>query len=296
MNTATRLGAYGAGLAAVFAAALGAGALTGPVGATDEKGGASHMRHETTHETGHGTGHDVLPGGLLAEQDGYTLRPATTSVPARRTTDFRFTVTGPDGAPVTRYTRLHGKELHFIIVRRDLSGYQHLHPVRDARGVWSVPLAAGDPGTYRIFTDVRPATAKEQVTLGTDLDVPGDFGPRPLPPAERVAEVDGYRVKLAGDLVPGKPSPLTLTVEKDGRPVTDLEPYLEAYGHLVAIRAGDLAYLHVHPMGEPGDGTTRPGPSIEFHAEVPGGGTYRLFLDFQHAGKVRTAEFTVTAR
>ena len=40
---------------------------------------------------------------------------------------------------------------------------------------------------------------------------------------------------------------LTLTVTKDGQPVTDLQPYLGAYGHLVALRAGDLAYLHVHP-------------------------------------------------
>ncbi len=29
-------------------------------------------------------------------------------------------------------------------------------------------------------------------------------------------------------------------------------------------------------------------------AEVPSAGGYRLFLDFQHSGVVRTAEFTVT--
>lgn len=34
---------------------------------------------------------------------------------------------------------------------------------------------------------------------------------------------------------------------------------------------------------------------MTFYAEVPGSGAYRLYLDFQHEGKVRTAEFTVNA-
>jgi hypothetical protein len=83
-------------------------------------------------------------------------------------------------------------------------------------------------------------------------------------------------------------------VSRNGRPVTDLQPYLEAYGHLVALRDRDLAYLHVHPAGSPGDGTTAPGPGITFYATAPSNGAYRLFLDFRHDDQVRTAEFTVT--
>ena len=86
---------------------------------------------------------------------------------------------------------------------------------------------------------------------------------------------------------------LTLSVSRDGKPVDDLQPYLGAYGHLVAVRASDLAYLHVHPMGEPGDGATSSGPEIGFHTTFPSAGAYRLFLDFQHHGVVRTAAFTV---
>jgi hypothetical protein len=80
---------------------------------------------------------------------------------------------------------------------------------------------------------------------------------------------------------------LTTRIELDGRPVTDLEPYLGAFGHLVAIRAGDLGYLHVHP--EEG----APGPGIDFATAFPEPATYRLFLDFQHRGVVRTAAFTI---
>ena len=84
-------------------------------------------------------------------------------------------------------------------------------------------------------------------------------------------------------------------MSRDGRPVTDLQPYLAAYGHLVALRQGDLAYLHVHPDGEPGDGRTEPGPGIVFHTTAPSAGTYRLYLDFKHGDVVRTAAFTVVA-
>jgi hypothetical protein len=109
------------------------------------------------------------------------------------------------------------------------------------------------------------------------------------------ANVDGYEVRLDGDLTAGQASPLTLAVIRGGVPVTDLQPYLGGYGHLVALREGDLAYLHVHPDGAPGDGRTAAGPQVRFIAEVPSAATYRLFLDFQHNGAVRTAEFTLPA-
>ncbi|MFI0357295.1 hypothetical protein [Actinomadura sp. 9N407] len=293
MNTATKLGGFALGLAAVFGSAVGVGNIAGPTGATAQA------------EQGHGHGGDTgkqeaakeapIPGGLQVSQDGYTLSPETTVVKKGKKTDFRFTVNGPDGKPVTRYQPLHGKKLHLIVARRDLSGFQHLHPTEAGGGVWTVPLTLPEAGAYRFYTDVQPNDTKEQLTLGTDVTAPGDYDPEPLPKPVQVAKVDGYEVRLDGALVPGKSSKLTLSVSKDGKPVTDLEPYLEAYGHLVALRDRDMAYLHVHPDGEPGDGKTKPGPGVTFFAEVPSSGAYRLYLDFQHEGKVRTAEFTATA-
>ena len=128
-----------------------------------------------------------------------------------------------------------------------------------------------------------------------DVTVPGELTERPLPAPSTSTTVDGYTVTLTGSPQPGRTSPLTLTVSRGGQPVTDLEPYLGAYGHLVALRRGDLAYLHVHPDGTPGDGRTRPGPAVTFLAEVPSAGSYRLYLDFRHGGAVHTAEFTVVA-
>ncbi|WP_442790013.1 hypothetical protein [Nocardia sp. CDC160] len=225
-------------------------------------------------------------------QDGYTLELAENVVAAGEI-EFRFRILGPDGHAVTDFDAIHDKELHLIVVRRELTGFWHVHPERAADGTWSVTLNLPEAGAYRAFTDINPTALGQTITLGADFAIAGEYQPQAAPAPERTVTVDGYEVTLDGDLVPGEGRLLTLTVRKDGEPVTDLQPYLAAYGHLVILRAGDLAYVHVHPNGAPGDGVTAPGPEITFHTAIPGRGTYRLFLDFKHGDRVRTAAFTL---
>jgi hypothetical protein len=289
-----RLGAYVVGLLVVFGGAMGLGSLVGPVAGTAAPHAASQALHGGHAPLGDPPAADV-PGGLQTAQDGYRLVPVTTALTAGGVTDFAFRVLGPDRAPVTRYTPTHERSLHLVVVRRDLSGFQHVHPALGADGVWRIPLTVPASGQYRVFADFQPAGRSRPLALGVDVPAVGDYRPIPLPAPARTATVDGYTVNLAGDLVAGGASTVALRVSRDGKPVTDLQPYLGAYGHLVALRDGDLAYLHVHPDGAAGDGRTAPGPEITFHAEVPSAGTYRLYLDFRHAGRVHTAEFTATA-
>ncbi|MFI9505185.1 hypothetical protein [Nocardia sp. NPDC052566] len=262
----------------------------------DHSAHAGHEAQAAGEHAGHGAhaghGDAGVPGGLQITQDGYTLALERSIVDAGEI-DFRFQIVGPDGQAVTEYEPLHDRELHLIVAQRELTGFWHVHPVRDADGTWSVRLNLPAAGAYRVFTDIAPRALGRTITLGADLAIAGAYRPQPTPEPARAAEVDGYEVALQGDLVPGEGQMITLTVRKDGAEVTDLQPYLAAFGHLVVLRAGDLAYVHVHPNGEPGDGVTAPGPDITFHTVVPGPGTYRLFLDFKHGDVVRTAAFTL---
>ncbi|MBP2366565.1 hypothetical protein [Pseudonocardia parietis] len=286
MNTAARLSAYGAAVVLLGAVAFVAGStLDTPV---------DHLRPATgppappppapaTH---------AGPAGLASTENGYTLVPASTTLPAGTATELAFRVTGPDGAPVTGFDVAHDKRMHLILVRRDTADFQHLHPTMSGDGTWRTPVTLAGAGTYRAFADFAP-TGGAPTTLGVDLSVPGQFTPVAPAPNRTATAPGGYAVTLEGDLVPGRSGDVTLTVTRDGAPVTDLQPYLGAYGHLVALRTGDLGYLHVHPDGAPGDGSTTAGPRITFRTEVPSAGTYRLFLDFRHDGEVRTVQFTV---
>jgi hypothetical protein len=300
MNTPLKLAGFTLGLVAVFGAAVGLGSAVGPVGPTSAA--AADTGHGQDPEAGHGGGADAhgvdaaapaadaeLPAGLMVSEQGYSLDVATGTLPAGAATPLAFRVLGPDGHPVTAYEESHEQDLHLIAVRRDLDGFQHVHPTLGADGVWSTPLTL-TPGSWRVFADFVPAAEGENLILGADLAVAGDFTPTPLPAGSPTSEVDGYTVTLDGELTAGAESELTLSVGRDGRPVTDLQPYLGAYGHLVALRAGDLAYLHVHPADDGGSG-----PAVRFFTTAPSAGTYRLFLDFKHGDVVRTAAFTVSA-
>jgi hypothetical protein len=280
---AATLGAFGLGLVLILGGAAAAGKLLGPVtpaGAGSPAHSASG--HAADPHAGHGAG--SVPGGLQVAQDGYRLQPVTTTLPTGTPAPFAFRVLGTDGTPVTRYTVNHECDLHLIVVRRDLSGFQHVHPTLSADGTWRIDLAVPAPGQYRVLADFQPTGHPEALTLGVDLPSAGLYEPVALPAPGRTATVDGYTVDLAGDLVGGKVGALTAKISRDGREITDLQPYLGALGHLVVLRDGDLAYLHVHP----GDG-------LRFHVEVPSAGAYRLYLEFQHAGVVHRAEFTLAA-
>ncbi|MQA25576.1 MAG: hypothetical protein GEU94_08895 [Micromonosporaceae bacterium] len=288
MRVLTKLGLFGLALAVVFTAALGAGRVVGPVSAGSAAGHGSSA--DGAGPAGREESAGAFPKGLLVSDRGYRFAPEATVLAPGSRAEFRFTILGAGGEPVTEYVPTHEKLLHLVVVRRDLTGFWHVHPTLGPDGVWSVPLTLPDAGGYRAFADFQPKGAAEPLTLGADLAAPGRFAPRELPAAATTSQADGYEVELRGDLVAGKASPVTLRVSKAGRPVTDLEPYLGAYGHLVALRAGDLAYLHVHPTQGAG---AKPGPEVGFAVEVPSAGQYRLFLDFQHGGQVRTAAFTV---
>ncbi|MFJ3025132.1 hypothetical protein ACIPH4_29860 [Streptomyces tendae] len=308
MHTGLRITAFAAALAATFGTAYGVGAGVDPIvadsapaphekhGERDDPGGPDEPSSRPEGGDGHGAHESAPAGGLQIFEGGYTLDLATPRVTAGQRTELRFTVRDASGDAVTAYRREHEKELHLVLASRDLVTYRHLHPTRAADGTWSTPVDLPAAGGYRVFADFTPAGEDaENLTLGADLAASGRYEPARLPVPSGTARADGYEVELDGSLRPGKASELRLKVSRDGEPVGDLQPYLGAYGHLVALRAGDLAYLHVHPNGEPGDGTTEPGPGISFTATAPSDGTYRLFLDFRHRGEVHTAAFTVRA-
>lgn len=278
MSTAVRVAGFVAGLAAVFGLAWAAGAEVGPVTDEPEPMGGHEMAEAPHDEASHG---EELPGGLAVAQDGHRLVLADDVLrPGRH--ELAFTIEGPDGAAVTAYDVEHEKRLHLVVVRRDFTGFQHVHPELDeTTGEWTTDVDLR-PGGWRVFADFVP-TGGEDLTLGADLQVPG-AAPAARPVREvRTDRVRDYVVSVSGDLHPGETSVLTFEIERDGVPV-ETEAYLGAAGHLVALRGGDLAYLHVHP----GDG-------LEFGAEVPSAGTYHLFLDFRHDGVVRTAELALEA-
>ena len=227
--------------------------------------------------------------GLASVAGGYSFVAARTRLPLGRTTAFRFRILDRQGSPVRDIDVDGGVRVHLIVVRRDLVGYQHLHPRLLPDGSWTAGLALAAPGAYRAFADFEIDGTK--TVLGQDIFVPGPLVPAALPPATAVTAAGGYAVRLThAELHAGEATKLHFDVSRDGRPVRAFDSYVGHRGHLVALRDGDLSYSHVHPEPDAGVG------EIVFHTALPTAGRYRLFLQFKVGGTVQTAPFTVDVK
>jgi hypothetical protein len=282
LGAPARLAAFAVALALVGGVAALAGAATGhgrvaPQAGSDE---ATGMKMDTS------VAAQSRASGLATEAAGYTLVPERATLPLAKQSVFRFRILDAHGDAVRNLDLDGGVRLHLIVVRRDFVGYQHVHPALQPDGSWSVPLTLALPGVYRAFADFDVAGVK--TVLGHDLFVPGSFSPARLPAPNSTAHTDGFRVAFAhADLHAGKETELRFSVTRSGLPVPSFQPYVGHRGHLVALRDGDLAYSHVHPLpeGAPGE--------IVFHTELSTAGRYRLFFQFKIDGVVHTAPFTV---
>ena len=242
------------------------------------------------HGTGHGAAEQHPVRGLAVAEDGLRVVVDDPELHRGRTQGLRFRIVDEHGDTVRDFDVEHEKRMHLILARRDLTGFQHLHPTQSPDGVWTTDVRLDAAGSYRLFADF--ARSGEPHTLGGDLRVDGDADLRPLPPPAATAKSDGgYEVRLDRD-----GSELRFTITRDGETV-HTEPYLGAGGHLVALREDDLAFLHVHPSDHAtGEGEDGHDDSVGFEATFPSEGRYRLFLQFKHEGRVHTVAFTEVRR
>jgi len=258
-----RLGSFALVLAGTFGTAY---ALGERLPGHDHSGGSTHD---------HGQGSARSPIAPAFEMAGYQL--VTEQVDASSAT---FHLLDPHGDAVKDFAQAHGALLHVVLVRPDLSGFQHVHPAISADGSWTVTI--NEPGQWHVVFESTPiadgAPLTRPIVVSVDLDDDTVIDAVPLPPVDDVVEVDGLLVARTGFV-------FTVT-NADGTTADNLEPYLEQVAHLIAFREGDLAFTHFHPF----DG---PGGTFDFGQGGSESGRYRVFLQFGHAGSVVTVPFTV---
>ncbi len=186
----------------------------------------------------------------------------------------------------------HDKKLHLIIVRDDMTRFQHIHP-EFTDGLWSVKMNIAKQGAYQMYVDIAPIEEAPSV-----LRVPFTVGGEtvdvatPQPNHDRSAMDAGYKVMLIADqpFRTKESKRWTFSLTKDGQPAQNIQPYLSAFGHVVELRHTDADdFFHVHPITEtqPTDGT------VVFEGTFPTKGRYTLYAQFNIGGMVRTFPITV---
>jgi len=244
---------------------------------------AEHQAGHSTHTEDHQQG-DVVEA-IWTFNEGKQPQAGRNSL-------IHLAISDKDGKPVEQFDINHEKKLHLIVVSKDLSFFEHVHPQYMGQGVFQIEMQFPAGGDYKLFADFIPSGAAA-TTQSEWVSVSGSsVASVPIVPEQAwSSEVDGKKITLqTTSLIAGEAVTLSYTI-RDGHTeeaITDLQPYLGAVGHVVILDEQAERYLHVHPMDEKSSG-----PEAKFMTTFPERGIYKVWAQFQQHDRVFTVPFVV---
>jgi hypothetical protein len=234
--------------------------------------------------------------------------------------ELRLRVTHPGtGELVKQFELVHERRFHLFLISQDMTYFEHLHPVLQGDGTWTIEVTLPRAGYYKVLADFLPAGGSWQFIARplVTADVEGDLAAGSatlVPDTTPTSTVDDMTAAITYDpptFVAGLYGHLSyhLTDAATGQPVTDLQTYLGAFGHTLVMSEDMAHYVHAHPLdivpGSDEDGTPefvippgtdletlRGGPDVTFDGLMPKAGRYRAWTQFRRLDKVYT--FTST--
>jgi len=234
----------------------------------------------------------TLPTALHG--DAYTMKLERNGDTLRFMPQFAAT-----GETVRDLLVVHEHLLHLIVVSDDLSFFDHVHPVRQSDGSFTLDYKFPHAGQFLLFADITPRGERAQVfrlPVTIDGDAPRAAKIDVSPALAR--EIGPYHVEMIVQprtLVAERETQLAFRLERDGKPVTDLSPYIGAMGHCVLISEDTQMYLHSHPQqftaALPAE--ARGGPEVAFHTMFPKPGRYKVWGQFKRGDEIIVADFVV---
>ncbi len=219
---------------------------------------------------------------------------------------LRFAIFNPrTGEMVKQYQIQHEKLFHLFIVSQDMKEFQHIHPIFESDGAFTIETTLPRPGQYKVYSDFYPDRGAPQV-LQRNLVTAGFKSDLAATRARLTADttftktVDGLKIQLQiepSQIIAGQPATLKyhLTDAKTGEPVRDIVPYLGAWGHTLILSEDQADYVHSHPEETVDRPNRRGGPDVTFGAFLPREGNYRIWTQFQRGDTLTTVSFTVRA-
>ncbi|QUL52129.1 hypothetical protein KDC22_16765 [Paenibacillus tritici] len=261
----------------------------------------NHGGHQTDHKAKEPAGHEHRGHGGHGKEGGDIIKADKVKAvwtlaggqkaQAKQDTIIHLEVRN-DGKPLDKFDISHEQKLHMMIVSKDLSYFNHIHPAFKGNGLFEIKTQFPAGGDYKLIADFIP-TGGSAMSKMEWVHVEGDTATaQPVQPEKELTKaVDGKLVTLQFDsLAANKELMLTYTFkqEKTKTPITNLQPYLGAVGHVVILTESTEEYLHVHPMEE-----TASGPDAQFMTTFPKSGLYKIWGQFKHNDQVFTVPFVI---
>lgn len=191
---------------------------------------------------------------------------------------------------------LHTKPLHTMVVDSSLTDYHHLHPAYDEkRQLFTCQFTPAQQGCYSMWSDftvkgeAQPTHIKTNISALHRLNLP----PRISPSSQMRSTDCSLSITAEPPLRAGQSSELTLEIrDAAGQPLSDFEPIMGAYAHLIGFTADGAHFIHSHPMGaEPKSMADRGSSPLHFHITPPASGEAKFFLQIERNGRTQTIPF-----
>jgi len=237
---------------------------------------------------------------------------------------MRFRIFHPGtGEPMKKFEVVHEKQYHLFVISQDMEFFEHIHPEEQADGTWTIDVTLPKAGYYKVLSDFMPTGGAPQfiahplVTAGFMGDLEASSA-RLVPDKTLTKTVDDITATMVYDpqtCIAGLYCHLDyhLTDTASGRPITDLQTYLGAFGHTLIMSEDMVDYVHSHPLdilAMPDDDGGPPqflippgadleklrgGPDVTFEGLMPKPGRYRAWTQFRRGDKIHTFAFTFEA-
>jgi hypothetical protein len=247
----------------------------------------SHGTHQETADP-HAGHHLNLAGGMLM------VKTDPAEVKAGQRATLHLMIHDADGTVIKDFDVVHEKKVHLIVVHDGLDQFAHIHPDQiDSAGNVTASFTFPTGGKYRLYADYK-AVGKDSAVAQAEVEVAGVSPPAakltPNVPGKVAGDGLNANVSVENDKESAVRISFALSDQGD-KPVTDLQPYLGAMGHLVVISADGSRYVHAHPVEDKATAG-----KVQFEADFPGPGIYKGWGQFQRAGKVYVVPFVIQRR
>lgn len=267
----------------------------------------------------------AIAGILVAQNNNKNYTTSTQSHPtyslnlisgksyaANKPEMLHYAITNQDKKVLKDFDIVHEKIMHLIVVRKDRTNFQHVHPTFDpSTGMFKLkPFTFPTDGKYRVFADFTPSNAQKDemgmklaVTPYQDVKV-GDlskYNPKKLSKDKMTSNVNGFHSTVfrpegdsygSAEFTANTSLNMVVSIDKNGTAYKNLQTYLGALGHMVVL-GPKLEFIHAHPQTT--DINNQSGLII-FNVNFPEAGRYKLYLQTQANGQVTTNDFTVSAK
>lgn len=188
-------------------------------------------------------------------------------------------------------------QMQMVVVSNDLRFFDLVQATYKNNQNIEVKPKFPAPGEYTVFSDYNPSGEKEQVSV-EKVSIPGEVPfPTELESYSKTKTFTDTKIDLnlsEPNIKAGKKVTLKFDLKQasNNKPIKDLKPYLGQKANLVVIKSssslGETDYIDTETIKK------SPNNQVHFTTKFPQPGTYKLWLQFNRDGKVKTADFWVT--